>query len=282
MGPKCLMASWIAVLSRGHAAGVRAEDKKNNPLTPVRPEDAPQGLRFTGRVEAGALARLSARIAGVVDKVNVDEGDRVKKGQVLIELSAPERKDDLDAAAARLDQANAEVEQAEATLQEVEGRDKTATAELARARAGVKVARAGVEIAQAALRRAQTELEFTRIAAPFDGVVARRTVDVGTTVGLATQGESAPLVTVMRDDPVHVVFDVDERSAPHVLVGASVVIVAPSLGAAVFDGKVTRKAVAFNPDTGTLHADVVLPNPDGKLRPGMFVTVDVTQGKSGK
>ena len=165
-------------------------------------------------------AGLSARVVGTVDKVNVDEGDRVKKGQVLIELSAPELKDDLDAATGRLDRAKAEVEQAEAAVQEAEARAKTAdaardlaAAELARARAGVKVARAGVEIAEAGVGRARTQLGFTRITAPFDGVVSRQTVDVGETVGPATQGVSAPLVTVTRDDPVHVVFDVDERSA---------------------------------------------------------------------
>ena len=113
-------------------------------------------------------------------------------------------------------------------------------------------------------------------------MVSRQTVEVGETVGPPTQGVSAPLVSVMRDDSVHVVFDMDERSAPRVAVGSSVVVTAPGLGSAVFDGKLTRKGMTFDPNTGTLRADVVLPNPDGKLRPGMFVTVDVTEGHLGK
>lgn len=125
MESKWLRASLIAVLSLGIAVGVRAEDK-NAPPTPVRPEDNHHGLRFTGSVQASPSAGLSARVIGTVDKVNVDEGDRVKKGQVLIELSAPELKDDLDAVTGRLDRAKAEVEQAEAAVQEAEARPKPA------------------------------------------------------------------------------------------------------------------------------------------------------------
>lgn len=281
MKPK-LLGFCLAALPVCFPVAARAEDKKAD--SPPADE-----LRFTGRVEAGATAALSSRIAGTVEKANADEGDRVKKGQVLIELSAPELKDDLAAAEARLDQAKAEVEQAEAAVQEAEARAKTAdaprelaAAELARARAGVKAARAGVEVAQAGVRRAETQLAYTRIVAPFDGVVERRTVDVGTTVGPQRQGESAPLVTVIQDDPVHVVFDVNERSAPRVAVGAPVAVQAPGLGDAVFRGKLVRTAGTFNPETGTMRAEAVLPNADGKLRPGMFVLVEVKSEKAGQ
>ena len=349
MMSKWLGTALLAILSLYLTAGARAEDKKTVPVTPARPADAWRGLQFTGRVEAAEQAGIGVRVAGTIEQVVVDVGDRVKKGQVLIELSAPELKDDLDAATARLDQAKAEVEQAEAavqaakaqtaqaeaaleaaragvkrqggsragagrgrpdaktgrqqrriaggyryapaqaeaataTVEEAEARVKTAeaaravaAAEIARAQAGVRTAQAGVEVAQAGARPAQTQLGFTRILAPFDGVVARRTVDAGTTVGPPKQGESAPLLTLMRNDVVHVVFDVDERSASHVAVGGPAVIHVAALGDAEFKGKVTRTAGAFNPDTGTLRAVVDLPNPDGKLRSGMFVTVAVME-----
>ncbi len=310
---------------------------------------------FTGRVEAAEQAGISARVAGVVDKVNVDIGDRVKKGQVLIELSAPELKDDLDLATARAAQARAEIEEAEAAAQaakarlfqadagleaarvavkpveaavnqaqaqadrlrklgdanavsrqeieahlhkadaaraaveEAEAGVKTAeaardvaAAELAKAQAGVKATQAGVAIAQAGVHRAETQLAYTKIVAPFDGLIARRTVDVGAVVGPPKPGDTAPLVTVMRDDVVHVVFDLTERSAQRVAVGASAVVHVPSLGDATFSGKVTRKGGAFNPLTGTVRAEVDLPNADGKLRPGMYVSVDVTEDHPGK
>jgi multidrug efflux pump subunit AcrA (membrane-fusion protein) len=303
-----LGVSVIAVLSLGVAAAGPADDKK--------PADAPGGLKFTGRIQADATADLSARVAGAVDKVNGDEGDRVKKGQVLIELSAPELKDDVDAAVARLNRAKAEVEQAEAAVQTAKGRlaqdeaalhaaqdvyqrdvgngaavpaatlsdDRNqvekakagvnvAKAEVGRAEAGVKTAQAGVEVAEAGAHRAQTRLELTKIVAPFDGVVTRRTVDVGTTVGALRQGDSAPLITVMRDDVVQAVFDVDERDIPKVAVGAPVVV--RSSTQTEFQGKVTRIGGAVAPSTGAVRASVALPNPDGKLRPGMFVTVEV-------
>ena len=270
MGLKMPALTLIAVSSLAFGAAALADDK------PPAPVDA---MRFTGRVEAAATVGLSARVAGVVDKVNGDIGDRVKKGQVLIELSAPELKDDLDAAAARLEQAKAEVERAEAVVEDAAAR---ATGDLPRVKAGVKIARAGVEVAEAGVRQAQTRLGFLRIVAPFDGVVSRRAAEVGEAVGPPKPGESAPLLTVMREDVVRVVFDVDERSAARVAVGAPAVIHAPALADAEFKGKVTRTAGTFNPDTGTLRAEVDLPNPKGQWRPGMFVTVDVTEEGPGK
>ncbi len=318
MGSKWLGTSLIAVLSLGVMGAARADDKK--------PADAPHGLRFSGEIQADATANLSSRVAGAVDKVNVGEGDRVKKGQVLIELSAPELRDDLEAAVAKLDQAKAEVEQAEAgvktaqarlnqaravtdaaqdaykqaaaspaatpvaTLTELRGQFSSAeaarmaaAAEVGQAEARVKIAQAGVAVALAGVHRAETQLSFTRIVAPFDGFVARNIVDVGTTVAPQRQGESAPLITIMRDDVVRVVFDVDGGSASKIAVGDSVVIGAPPL-VEVFRGKVTRKAGAFESNGlgNTLRVESQLPNPDGKLRPGMSVTVEMKADGAGK
>src|ERR1700676_1969676 len=98
MGSNLPRSLLTAVLSLGIAAGAWAGDKK----------DAPAGLTFPGRVEAAEQTGVSARVAGTVDTVHVDIGDRVKKGQVLIELSAPELQDELDLAAARVEQVKAE------------------------------------------------------------------------------------------------------------------------------------------------------------------------------
>jgi multidrug efflux pump subunit AcrA (membrane-fusion protein) len=305
-----VLFAWVAVNARG-------QDRKDNP--------APPAVKFAGRVEAEAVVGLSARVAGVVDKVDVNEGDRVKKGQVLIELSAPELNDDLDAAGAKLEQAKAEVQQAEAATQAAKARTAQAEttlhaaedvlkravsnatavpefvliddrsqvekakagveagkAEVVRAEAGVKVAQAGVAVAEAAMRRAQRRLDYTKIAAPFDGVVTRRLVDAGATVGPPVPGQTAPLLTVVRDDSLRVVFDVEERSAARATVGAAVVVHVPSVADGLLKGKITRTAGAFNPDTGTLRVEVDLPNPDGKLRPGLSVTVELTTGEAGK
>ncbi len=137
-----------------------------------------------------------------------------------------------------------------------------------------------MEIAQAGVRRAETQLGFTKIVAPFDGVVARLTVDGGTTVAPQRQGESAPLVAVMRDDIVQVYFDVEELSVPKVKVGAPVVV--RLANGSEFPAKVTRMAGAVVPNTGTLRAYVALPNPDGKLKPGMFANVEVKTDGAGK
>ncbi|HVS36881.1 MAG TPA: efflux RND transporter periplasmic adaptor subunit [Gemmataceae bacterium] len=312
MGSKLAGVSRIAVLSFCIAAVVQAAD-------------APNTAKYNGRVEPAEQAGIAARVAGMVDKINVDIGDRVKKGQVLIELSAPELKVEMDGAVGRLEQAQAEAMEAEAAVQAAKARKTeaeavmesaqevykrsvaapgavpqsevleaqaqmkkaeaardVAAAEVLQAQAGVKAAQAGIVIGQAALQQAQTRLDFTRITAPFDGFVARRTVDPGDLVGPPQQGQAAPLLTVMRDDTVRISFEVDEASASLVPIGAPAVIRAAALGDLVFRGKVTRTSGVVNPNTGTIRVVIDLPNPDGKLRPGMFVMVEVQKGEPEK
>ena len=164
MGSKWLKPALIAVLSLGVVAA-RAPTTRSPPTPRMR-------LSFTGGILADARADLSSRVAGTVDKVNVDEGDRVKKGQVLIELDAPELKDDLDAAVAKLDQAKAEVEQAEAAAQAAKARTTQAEAAVESARASVKSAKAAADYAKADADRAR---QLSRRQAPYRRRISRRT-----------------------------------------------------------------------------------------------------------
>jgi multidrug resistance efflux pump len=330
------------------ASAAPAEDRKD--AAPARPPSS-----FAGRVEAADQAGVFARVSGAIDKVNVNIGDRVKKGDVLIELSAPDLQEDADLAAAQAARARAEVEtvaqaalaakaqvgQAEAAVdsarasvrraqaffdqvkaeadrvrklaesnsasaEDVEARvhqadaakaqlDEThaqvktgeaardvAAALYAKAQAEVKAAEAGVEIAKLGVHRAQARLEYAKVLAPFDGLVTRRLVDAGAVVGPPKPGETAPLLTLVRDDVVHVAFDVDERSASQAMVGAPAKVHIAALPDGMFAGKVTRVAGIFNPDTGTMRVEIDVPNADGKLRPGMAVTVELKAEGTGK
>ena len=152
-----------------------------------------------------------------------------------------------------------------------------AEAEVAQAQAGVKVARAGAEIAQAGVRRCRRRRGFTKIVAPFDGVVTRLTVDVGTTV---RSGRAKLLaVAVMRDDVVQVYFDVEELSVPKVEVTCCCRLIRRT-------GRIRGEGDAHGGGRGSEHghvrAYVVLPNPDGKLKPGMFANVEVKTDGAGK
>lgn len=305
-----VLLTWIAVNARG-------DDRKDSPARPAN--------TFAGHVEPAAQVGIYARVAATAAKVNVDIGDRVKKGDVVIELSAPELQSGVEEAQAVLVRAKAGVEQAEAATQaakaRLDGADaalhaaedayhraassaasvpgsvvddgkvqlenakagaSAAKAEVAVAEAGVKVAQAGAAAAEAGLRLAQTRLNYTRILAPFDGVVTRRLVDAGATVGPPVPGQTAPLLTVASTDPVQVVFDVDERGAARTAAGAPVVVRLASLPDVQLKGKVARTAGAINPDTGTLRVVVDLPNADGKLLPGMSAVVELPAGEAGK
>jgi multidrug resistance efflux pump len=322
----------------GIPAGARAADKP---------------LSLAGHVLPAAQADLFCQAAGVVDKVLVDIGDQVKKGQVLLQVAAPELEHDLnkskatvvqaearvelarlsvEVAEANLEAAKAQVQEAEAVLKrakahldlhqkeyeriralqkenvvtgdlvlEVRSKLEAATASVAeaearvrtiqvgvretqvkreRAAATVKEAEAGVLVARAEVQRAQVLIEQTRVLAPFDGVVVRRSVNVGEFVGPPGPGHREPILTVVRIDTVRAVAEVSENDAARVALETPAVVQVPALPGRSFEGKVTRVSPWIDPKTGTFRIEIDLPNLKGELRPGMFARVDLRMSKA--
>jgi multidrug resistance efflux pump len=309
-------------------------------------KDARQVLEVPGQIEAREQARLFARVAGHVEKVHVDIGDRVKTGDVLADLGLPEVEAEhkqkvalvaqaeaeteqvrqglraaealLAVATARvleaeagvaqaranlefrkktydrmrelgrtgavdeklLDEAKQQLEAALAALAEAETKVKVAkaasdagAAQRDRAQAEVKVAAARLEVARAEVRRVEAVLQFAKVRAPFDGFVVQRSVNTGTFAGPPSGDRAEPLFVVARLDTVRVVAALPERAVPLVKLGAPAVVRLDVYKGQEFEGKVTRTAVALDAATRTLRVEIDLPNPEGKLRPGMFGTV---------
>jgi RND family efflux transporter MFP subunit len=247
-----------------------------------------------------AQQQVYAAVAGYVKEVPVDIGDRVKKGQVLAVIDAPILVAEADQAAAAAELAKAQVQEAEArvgtaaaelkaakdlfTLRAAEadqGRTTAAALEIARsdvpvkasrvdqARAALKIAQAGTSMAQAALAKARLQLGFTRLVSSYDGVVTRRTVDVGDYVQTGDPGRRVPFLTVQRTDLVRVVVQVPERDVPVTERGAPVDIKLDALRGQQFSAKVSRIGFAEDESTRTMPVEIDVPNPKGLLRPGM-------------
>jgi hypothetical protein len=141
-------------------------------------------------------------------------------------------------------------------------------ASLDRARSDVVAAEAGISVARSDARRAEALLGYTRIVAPFDGVVTRRNVDAGHLTVPGGQGE--PLFIVARSDLVTVTVGVPELFAAAVDPGDSARVRLQAIPGRTFEGKVTRTAYALDTKSRTLRVEIDLPNPVGKLHPGLY------------
>jgi multidrug resistance efflux pump len=181
----------------------------------------------------------------------------------------------LDEAADRLAAATAALAEAEAKLQAAAAARKAGLVRCQVADAGVKVAGVRREVARADLQRATALLSFARVVAPFDGVVVRRSVSPGDLAG-PPQGEAKPLFIVARIDSVRVVVFVPDRDAARLRVGAEAAVRLDAFPGQVLKGKVARLAGALDGESRGRRAEIDLPNPDGKLLPGMSGSAAIT------
>jgi HlyD family secretion protein len=175
-----------------------------------------------------------------------------------------------------VDETQSKFKAAEAARKEVSARIRSAEARLAESEALISKAEADIDAAHAMLGvahadrdRVQALLGFAEIRAPFSGVVAARRVDPGhlVTAG-ATGGE--PLLVVVQSETVRIFVDVPEIDALHIQNGAEAIIRMPSLPTGSVEGTVTRTTWVLNQATRTLRTEVDVPNPEGRLRPGMY------------
>ena len=236
----------------------------------VRPTRGPiiRYVTLPGEIKANQQATLYAKVTGYLKTIAVDKGDQVKAGALLAEIEVPE----LLAEAAKY---RAEVELANTEWQRV-SEALTKAPDLVVPLA-VDSAKGKYAVAKANLERAETLLNFTKIAAPFSGVVTRRTVDVGAFIPAATAGspQSAALLTLADFSTVRVQVAVPEIEASLVMLGQPVIVSVEGLLGRTFEGKVARFSYALDEVTKTMLAELELSNPKLELRPGMYATVRI-------
>jgi multidrug resistance efflux pump len=176
----------------------------------------------------------------------------------------------------QLDEARSKAAVAAAGAGIGEAKVGAAQADIEAAQANRDVAAAQVDVAQAAVEEVETMLGYTRITAPFDGVVTRRLVNIGELVQGSATTRGMPLFTLQQVETVRVFCDVPELQAAGVAVGDRADVKIYGLDGQVITAKVTRMATALNPTTRTMRAEIDLPNASETLRPGMYVQVSLT------
>jgi RND family efflux transporter MFP subunit len=220
---------------------------------------------------------LSNRLAGYVNKILVDFGDKVKAGQVLAEMEREELE-------LQVDSADSAIKQAKATFIRAQGEYERAQQLFAEqivppqrrdaAEAEYKVAEAGVRSAEKALAIVQKRLRDTRIISPVDGFVQQRFANPGEYLAA-----SSKIFEVVVVDPLKLRVPVPERQARMAQIGLSMRIEVDALPGESFGGKLTRIAAGVDHATRSLLVEAEIPNPDGKLRPGYFAHVTGVMGE---
>jgi RND family efflux transporter MFP subunit len=260
-------------------------------MAAVRASDATVVVTLPATTLAFAAANIYARASGYIDKRNADIGDRVKAGQLLAQITAPELDHQIAQAQATLVQYQASLQQAHANkdLAEVTwNRDSplvdkgwvtpqqgdTDRLTLRAREAAIGIAQGNMAAQQALLQVLNQQKAYQRVVAPFDGVITQRNIDVGSLVQ-ADAASGTFMFTIMQSDVIRTQVYVPQDQAFGLKPEVDAVVRVPEIPDRTFPGKVTRIAGALQPGTRTLLTEIDIPNPDGALRPGMYCTIEL-------
>ena len=241
------------------------------PLAVAHPTRGPitRFITLPGTVRAQQQAALYAKVPGYLESIKVDKGSVVKAGDVLAVLISPELAADLAKAVAEEKQASVELKRLQLA------REKAPTAVTDQQ---ITIAQGQEEAAKATVERATTLQSYLQIAAPFDGIITARQVDVGAFVPAATSSSAAQnalIVTVADFSSVRLQIMVPEAESALIAKDQPVKLTLEALKAKTFEGKISRLSYALDETTRTMLVEADLPNPDLLLRPGMYATVKV-------
>ncbi len=230
-------------------------------------------IAATGEFVSPVTSQLSAKLAGRVAAVYVDEGSRVSKGQPVLELETDYLKLNLQRAEADADRAKAMLSDAKADLDRKKGLIATNAfpqATMERTQSTYDAANAGYAgaLAQVALLRQQIADSVVR--SPIDGVVAAKRTDVGQRLQ-----DNTVAIVLQQTSPLKLRFRVPERYLAQVRRGQLVKANVDPYPGQTFEGKVTVVGGVIDPATRSLLVETEFQNRDGKLRPGMFARVEL-------
>ena len=248
-----------------------------------------------------------AKESGYVKKLMVDYGSRVKAGQVMALLEIPELEAQLQEDQAEIKNALNQVTRAQHELgryqaqykalhlqytrlnsvfqsqpgivaqQEVDdaqGKDLAASSQVDAGQAALEAAQSQLSVAKAKLSHDQSLFDYSRITAPFSGIVTERYANLGTLVQAGTNSQAAPIVKLSEDDLFRLVMPVPESYVRYIHVGDPVDLHVPSLNK-TFPGKIARFSVDVKEATRTMHTEVDVKNRDRVLMPGLYADADV-------
>ncbi len=300
------LASVLCCSSCSRPDRIEAKSESRKPATvpvvKVEREDLTRDVVVSAEFHPFQEVEVHAKVAGYLKKIYVDVGDHVKAGQTLAVLEIPEMENDLTRATATTRRSSSEVQRyreelgraqaaheathksyerlaaviktrpnlvAQQEIDDALARDRTSESAVSAARAALASAEQQVQVSQADEAKTKTLNAYSRITAPFTGIITKRYADTGAMVQAGTASQSQPLVRLSQNDLLRLILPVPESVVPHIHIGAQVQVRVPTLNRS-FEGKVSRFAERVSAATRTMETEVDVPNKSMLLVPGMF------------
>ena len=301
------VVGWFLIEFPGHRARASREDPSMVPTVavalasrgPIR-----SSITLSGAFRPYQEVDVHAKVAGYIRHIYVDVGDKVKEKQTLAILEVPELNAQVAGANAdirrsedAIHRAEQDVKRAESTytayhaaytrlkqasearpgliaeqeLDDSMAHDHEAEAQVGSARAALAEAQSQLTMAKATQDRYASLQAYSRITAPFSGVITKRYADTGSLIqaGTASDTQAMPVVRLVEWSRLRLVVPVPESAVPDLQLGQAIDVVVPALGRTI-KGKVARFADALNEETRTMHTEIDVENPDDTLVGGMY------------
>jgi RND family efflux transporter MFP subunit len=282
-------------------------------VSKVATADLTRDIVLTGEFRPYQVIDLHAKVAGYLKRITVDVGDRIQAGQLIATLEIPEMRDDLAHAAATIKRGISEVQRYQRELQNAEtnrklaelhysrlanvnksepglvaqheldvalAKQQSAEQQVAAARAALASAEQQVEISKTTEQHSKTMSDYTRITAPFSGVITKRFADTGAMIqaGTASQSQAMPVVRLAQIDRLRLIIPVPESFVHRIQLNAPVMVRVSSLGKTI-QGRIARYSKDVLLSTKTMETEIDVQNPRWTLTPGMSADVVLTLEK---
>jgi RND family efflux transporter MFP subunit len=282
----------------------------------VRVERRPLGntLTIAGEFKPFQDVEVHAKVAGYIRNINVDVGDHVKEGQVIAVLEVPELAAELSGADAAVRRSQEEIRGAQSDvnraqsahaaahsgyarlklasdaraglvaqqeIDDAQAKDLGAEAQVSSAEAQLSVARQQLEVAQANQKQYNALANYSRITAPFAGVITARLADTGALIqgGTSASSGAGPVVRLAEVSKLRLVLPVPESVVAQIHLGDPVKAHVDALNQD-FAGKVSRFSDSLDRQTRTMETEIDFPNKDGRLIPGMYAEAILSLAKN--
>ncbi len=242
---------------------------------------------YPGYLTSEQTVNLVGRVNGTLESMNYKPGQKVKKGQLLFVIEPTIYQNDVAQAQAELETANAQQAYAESNytrMLEALKSDAVSQIQVLEAESNMKADKASIATAQAALSTAQTNLGYCYIRAPFDGVITKNAVDVGSYIS----GAASPvtLATIYKDDQMYAYFNIADNQWLNMQFEANkgkatselpheVLVKLGTADYENFPAKLDYMSPDVTMNTGTMTLRAVVNNPDGILKSGLYVSVSL-------
>jgi RND family efflux transporter MFP subunit len=309
VGFAAVLALGLSSCNGGRNVKGRAEQAVTVGVTSVVKKTVSREITLSSELVPFQEIDVYAKESGYVQKLDVDYGTHVKAGQTMATLEIPELQAQMQQDQAEIKNAIDQVSRADHELkrydaqynalhlqytrlngvfetqpgivaqQEVDdaqGKDLAAASQVDAGKAALEAAQSHLAAAKAKLVHDETLFDYSRITAPFAGVVTERYANLGTLVqaGTSSSTQAMPIVRLSQDDLFRLVIPIPESYVRYIRVGDPVNVHVPSLNR-TFPGKVARFSVDVRADTRTMHTEVDVPNPERVMMPGLYAEAEV-------